>query len=586
MTGPAGRLRLLDLLLPAVLVAGCASLPTSGPVKEGTGADPSTSSALFDFNPSGPNAGATPDEVVSGFLSALQATPVSTRVASEYLTPQAAEAWRPDRSTIVYGAQRTTSSGPIVGVQLKDAFRLDGRGRWRGPWHGSNGGRLELRLAQDHGEWRIADPPDAMVVPRTHFEARFQEYSLFFYDPSGSVLVPEPVYLPRGVQAPTQLVSGLLQGPPAGTQEVERSYFPRGTHLDVGVPIGPNGVARVALSEQVLDLDEADLARAAGQIAWTLGQLHDVTAFQIVVDGNAVEMPGGGTVVDVDSFSNLDPAVSSASPDLFGLRGRGVVQVVGEQEVAATSVPPAWAARIGRPRSLGVDMASQRFAMVGSTGSDVLVVGRSEVRHPRLVYSGTDLLRPMWDRTGDLWLVDRTRSGSRVVVTAHGRAEVLHRWSLPGGRVRAAAMSRDGSRLVVAQRDAGGFRLRVFRVVRDGDGRPARLQAPTDLTGPTGLRRPVQVGWRDPTTVAVLTRPTATTTRLLLFSCDGASELAGFQPSVDTLFDRGTGLAASPGGPMALFVAAHGGQIHALSAAGRWEFDAVDAGIRAPTFVG
>ena len=58
-------------------------------------------------------------------------------------------------------------------------------------------------------------PPDAMVIPRSHFQTRYRPYSLYFFDPTGSVLVPEQVHLPRGFQAPTMLVSGLLAGPPA-----------------------------------------------------------------------------------------------------------------------------------------------------------------------------------------------------------------------------------------------------------------------------------------------------------------------------------------------------------------------------------
>ena len=580
---PLSRRAAAATVLLLLATTGCASLPTSGPVAEGATATPTSSAAPFDFNPSGPRPGASPDEIVDGFLSALQATPVSTQVAEEFLTTQAADVWQPELRTIVYGSRQISSAGSSVELRIQDAFELDRRGRWLGRW---DEGRLPFRVTEDGGEWRIEDPPDAMVVPRSHFESRYDTYSLYFLDPSGTVLVPERVYLPRGVQAPTQLVSGLLAGPVPRAGLVERSYFPEGTKLDVGVPVGPDGVARVPLSEQVLDLDEEDLGLAAAQLGWTLGQLPDVEAFQITVDGNPVELPEGGAVVDVDAFGSLDPAVATASRDLFGLQGRKVVQVVGEEQVLATRIPKPVAASWGPARWLGVDMASQQFAMVGRQGSRVLVLGRTEERDVRSAYVGTDVLRPLWDHLGNLWLVDRTAEGSRVVVTHPGRDRVLQRWPLRGGAVRAAALSRDGSRLVVAQDEASGFRLRVFRVARDGSGRPVGLTRPIELTPTPGLRHPVRLGWRDPTTVAVMTRPTATTTRLVLVPADGATDLAGFEPPVDTLFDRGVSLAASPGGPMALNVAVRSGQIHALNAAGRWELDAVDAGIREPTFVG
>jgi hypothetical protein len=569
----------------ALPLAGCASLPTDGPVQEGGEAAPSASAAPFDFNPPGPRPGAAPDEIVTGFLDALQATPVSTHVAQEFLTPQAADAWRPDRSTVVYGGQSLSTFGSEVDVQLSDAFQLDRRGRWAGRYGDGGSGRVRFRLTQVDGEWRIQDPPDAMVVPRPHFESRYQEYSLYFLDPSGSVLVPEPVYLPRGVQAPTQLVAGLLDGPPSGARQVERSYLPRGTKLDVGVPIGPNGSARVPLSDQMLDLDPDELGLASAQLAWTLGQLRDIDSFQITVNGDVLEMPDGQDTVDVDAFGSLDPSVSTASPDLFGLRGREVVQVVGEQEVVATTVPTDEVELIGRPQEVGVDLSSQRFAVVGDRRR-VVVVGRTEDRNAHSPYTGQDVLRPMWDRAGDLWLLDRGDDSTRLVVVSQGRTRRLIDESLPGEAVTAAALSRDGSRLVVAQRRASGFVLLLFRVVRDGAGRPTGLTDPIRLNSAENLRHPVALGGRAPTTVAVLVRPSATTTRLALVSCDGASDLSGFEPTVDTLFDEGTSLAASPGGPMALYVGARSGEIHALTAQGRWQLDAVDAGISAPTFVG
>ena len=166
--------RVVAALTCALALAGCASLPTDGPVEEGAGAAPSASAAPFDFNPPGPRPGADPDEIVSGYLEALQATPVSTRVAKEFLTPQATDAWEPDSRTIVYGGQQTSVLGSDVEVRLSDAFELDRRGRWGGRWGDDGSARVRFRLTQVDGEWRIQDPPDAMVVPRTHFESRYQ----------------------------------------------------------------------------------------------------------------------------------------------------------------------------------------------------------------------------------------------------------------------------------------------------------------------------------------------------------------------------------------------------------------------------
>ena len=55
-------------------------------------------------------------------------------------------------------------------------------------------------MAIENGEWRIAEAPDALIVPETWFEQRFRQVSLYFFDPSAQILVPEPVFVPRGDQ--------------------------------------------------------------------------------------------------------------------------------------------------------------------------------------------------------------------------------------------------------------------------------------------------------------------------------------------------------------------------------------------------
>ena len=40
-------------------------------------------------------------------------------------------------------------------------------------------------MALENGEWRIARAPDALIVPDPWFEPRFQQVSLYFFDPTG-----------------------------------------------------------------------------------------------------------------------------------------------------------------------------------------------------------------------------------------------------------------------------------------------------------------------------------------------------------------------------------------------------------------
>ena len=158
---------------------------------------------------------------------------------------------------------------------------------------------------------------------------------------------------------------------------------------------------------------------------------------------------------------------------------------------------------------------------------------------------------------------------------------------LGDGEVLAAALSREGTRLVLAV-SAGDDRatLVMLRVVRQGAGAPVRLTPAQRLPTQVPLRRVRGVGWRDPTTVAVLTRSSRSSSQVVLVAADGSSRLAPFDPATDELFEAATGLAASPGGPTALVVATRRGRLHGLDVQGRWEPEPVEAGFRAPAFVG
>ena len=50
-------------------------------------------------------------------------------------------------------------------------------------------------------------------MPTSFFDRSFARFNLYFYDQTGRVLLPDPVFIPRGEQTATNLVRGLLAGP-------------------------------------------------------------------------------------------------------------------------------------------------------------------------------------------------------------------------------------------------------------------------------------------------------------------------------------------------------------------------------------
>ena len=587
----------LVLGLALALLAACSQIPSEGPVRATGTSAPSPSAAPFDFNPPGPRRGAGPAEIVAGWLTALEATPVSTRAAKQFLTTRAADSWRPERRTLLYQGRdvsadpvRDTSTRTSVALRLTSTYALDAGGRWDGPARDVEANGLRLGLVRERGEWRLSSVPDAMVVPLGYFQDHYARYALHFFDPSGRLLVPEPVYLPRGAQGATLLVDHLLEGPRQPDRGVERTYFPRRTRLAVSVPIRSDGVAEVPLTDEVLELEGADLTRALAQLVWTLRQVPDITAVRVTAGGQLLRVPGAGPVLDVDSAASFSPFVSYAEDALFSLRDDEVQEVRPFAQPERTPLVRLPAAVPGS--RLGVSLQATLAALAGPDDLVRTYPAGSGVDSPAgsgAAATTAPSLRPLWDWSRRVWLVDPAGGRGAVRVSFEGRLTTLPLAGLPAGRLTAAALSRDGTRLVVAlaPRGAVGARLFLTRVLRGSDdsGTPVRLSRALPIATQTPLQRVLDLAWRDGTQVAVLTRASRTTSLVDVVSVDGQSESGALSEPADVLFARAVSLTSSPG-TRTLLVTTEQQRTYELTLQGRWVEDDALRGVARPVFVG
>jgi hypothetical protein len=588
----AVALAVLVVVLADLGLAGCVSLPDQGPVRSRTVADTGENETLVDYTPAGPHPGSSRRVLVEDFLTSMRATPTTTHVAREYLTTGRSGRWAPERGTVVYGSQQLLPGpGGRLTLRLRDVVELDGRGDWLGdPTHGRGHDYL-LRLVRHGGQWRIADLPDRLLVPRTHFDSQYQQYSLYFFDPSGQVLVPEPVYVPRGDQATTLLLSGLLQGPAADHSRVERTYFPHGTALDgISAPVSLSGTAEVPLNDEVLVADDARLQRMFAQLAWTLCQVSTVERVSLTAAGAPVDPPGTpvGTV-DTGDTSKFDPALAWASSALFGVRDRHVVTNEDGREDRLSGV---FGALPLAPRTIAVDGLAQHVAGVTADGARLLVADRdgtpdrtAQPSDARTVLQGTDLLRPVYDLHGHLWVLDRTSAGARLTVVQGSTPRSLTVPGITGADVRHLLVSRDGSRLVAERRDGGRDELVTARIERDASGRVTGIGTARLLEVEGAPDRIVDVAWRTPVALAVLVAPSSDTSEVLFAKIDGSSTATELSRDAALFRGRATGLVTSPsrGSPLTLTTSA--GRLHTLTGRGQWTTSSVSPGLMAATYV-
>ena len=507
----------------ALALSACMSMPTNGPVVETRSEGGVDGVGGVDSNPRPPQTGATRTEIVRGFLDAMTATPVQPNTAKQFLTDDAAASWNPVQ-TITYAdfaPLRETPTG--VAVALPDAHYLDAQGKWQGPLPRADR-VVDFPMTFEDDEWRIDAAPDALIVPENWFEQRFQPASLYFFDPTAQILVPEPVYVPSGEQQASTLVRALLLGPGGDLDRVVQSFVPAGMKLELAVGVSDDGVADIGLRGDDSDLTPESTELMLDQLAWTLRQARDITAIRVSLNGEALQLPGGVSAYRVDGGSQFDPAGFNASPLLYALRDGRLASGASGGAIEPVSGPMG-AAALG-VRSVGVTLSASEAAGVTDDGSAVVVapVSGSDDGSPRTVYDGgTDLLPPAWDFDDRLWLVDRTADGAVVTTVRNGNRETVDVSGISGKRVRSFTVSRDGTRLAAVVRRPAGVAVVVSRIAHNRNGKVLWATPADTVAGVSDNELTIRtITWRTPTTLGVLSPFSAQVAQVGAITVDGS----------------------------------------------------------------
>ena len=566
------RVRVACLAFLALLACGCSTLPVSGEVHtRPAGSGEATNQAPY-FAPPGPTEDDTPTGIVRGFLLAMQANPPSTAVARSFLSDHAKATWKPNQGTIVYDAATVDAAGDEVVARLRGAHRLSPNGAWLGGTDAITAA-VPLTVVQEGGQWRIDNPPNALAVPASYFSSLFVGFDLYFFDRTGTVLVPTKIYVPRGEQTATNLVRGLLEGPPPALRDVAVSAFPAHLDLDLlAVVVNDAGIAEVPLGADVLDLTPADLNRVVVQLAWTLRQVPGITRLRLTVDGAPVSLADGRTDVSVSAGAEFDP-LAVPQRELLVLSGRRIVQ---DDGIDVTPVDGPFGETGFALRSLAWSTHDHTIAAVSASGRRVFVApdrgARSAARVHAVFNGGTNLLRPAYDRFGQLWLVDMTRAGAVVHLLTGGSDRVVHVEGISGRQVSACTVTRDGSSLVAVLGTGINPIVEVSNLVRGADGRVERATtARTLLVGGADLGPARDVAQNSATTVAVLTGSASGPDHVVYVELDGSPgpEASPDSGAPETVPGELAGLVASSDPALALRVLTADRRLFAFTE-GRW----------------
>ncbi len=493
-------MRKLSSLALALLLSGCASLPSDLSIEIGPELSTPDQQELSFYSPASPTPGATPSEIVSGFLSAGTGPQNDYEVAREYLTDSFAPRWRPGAQTLIrvgaYDLQSTSDEEQIVSVLVGAKVNEDGSYENIAPATNN----LRFRLTQENGEWRISSAPNLTVVTVPVFEVVFSQFPIYFLDSTASQLVPDVRWFPKRASTPTQLVGALLNGPAAWLSESALSAIPAGTKLQVNAVLVEEGKALVDLDATALGADNRQRGLLLTQLRSTLLQLPGIVDVAVLIAGAEQRI----TAADI-------PAIPASST--FALSDSGVVRLSGSE--AGPIVGTEEALESLNPTHIAVAAEGEKIVVASETGIYRLVE-RAGSFSPERVSPSTLVSDMQTDLFGNTWVFRSNVSNNVEVIDGRDQRIDL---PLPFvGNVVSAAISPEGARLAVLVSDSGQS-VKIFGIVRNQQGIPLRLSgnliAEPEAVGATSI------SWQQSTLLRVLSKTVSGTGTLYDYPISG-----------------------------------------------------------------
>ena len=498
---------LAALLAVTLLLSGCVSVPTSGRVERVEGPQQSCQNCV-NIEVAPPSPGDDPRQVVEGFLGANADYQPNYSVARQFLTAAAAQKWSPEDGVTIYSGSptaagdRVTLAAQVVGQLSRDRAYTARNDRVA----------VDFGLVREGGEWRISTPPAGLMVAEFRFARFYSSYDLYFVG-NGSVLVPDPIYLPRlrnQANVASALVKALLNGPTSWLAPAVTTAVPRDTTLSMDSVTITDGVASVPLSDSVLALSDPQRSLLSAQILYTLKQAVAVRGVLITVNQQSFRVPEGDPstfVVSTEAIpADREPVSPVVGDQLYVVRNRAVQRF---DPTSSATTPVAGDLGSGKVRvdSLAVSVTDTDLAAVVDGGTRLV---QTETTTPqsqsKTVLAGASrLLRPQFTRYGELWVVGQYRGRQRVWLSTGAGAAEISAPALNGRNVVAFRISPDGTRMALVERTPTGDRLVVARIDR-GDKVTVDGERPLDTTrvGSPTLRRLNDVAWVDATDLLVL----------------------------------------------------------------------------------
>lgn len=482
--------KLLTFALCAVLLGGCAQLPTRVDIKSGPELVAPEAADFSYYVPTGPAEGASQQEIVSGFLAAGTGPQNDYAVAREFLTDDFAQRWNPAAEVLIRdGAPGFTPSGQSsLMVDVRVGASVDEHGRYVENLEPEQV-TLRFTLQQEQGEWRISKAPNLTVVTSPVFSVVFNGFQVYFYNNTQNALVSDLRWFPSRASTGTKLVNALLAGPSAHLADGVTSSIPTGTKLTIDAVNIQDGVAQVDFDSTALEADALERRLMLTQLRATLMQLVGVTDVQVSINNSPQDIIP----------ANLNTA--SVGGAAFYLRNTGIYRVTGTNDAVIRG-----SAGFINPESVThFDIMEDGDWLAYATTTGVTLVNNTGLSgRTQLVSTQQEVSSLFFDSYGYLWVVPKAGGQPIEIISKQGERKYLTDNSL--GTRSKVRISPAGERIATLEaRD--NTRIKTYSVTRDLASWPIKL-TPGGITH-TSLGSAISLTWQSADTLRVLEKTTS-----------------------------------------------------------------------------
>lgn len=509
--------RLLAIFCCGLLLVttGCTTLPSNTPPQSLGQFRRST----IAFVPPQPAPNRSPDLLLRDYLRA-SAVPTNRHAAARaFLTPEANKKWSEHTTfTIVERVDVNTVASPndhtvILQARVRSVGEVSETGTFSSRLSTDT---YEVKMVKNGRQWYVDSLPDALLIDRDAFMSTYESQSIYFLDPSGTRVVPDPRWIySQDASLPTVLMGMLTSAPSPQLRNVVATELPPSARVSAVAGVQGNGVD-IEITNYTVG-SEASRQRLAAQIIFTFERARVHGPYYITINGD--DLSAHQQKWHFSTVRHFDPMYQSEKNpvELHAITADGLVKV-------GPSLTPV-KGELGHTAELRYAAYSRGGAMLAAVANVaerskdpmVLKVGRAQGRMVDAL-RGATLSRPTWSPNGrDVWTVRNRKHITAVRWQDSGSTETIavdtSRIGSPT-QINAFQLSPDGVRAAYINAD----RLYTCVVVMQRDGSIALTNAQRVFVSPTGPI--ISVSWRS--AHQLLVGGSQSDRPVLLLSLDGA----------------------------------------------------------------